>query len=98
MATPTTLTPESGVPASTDAVAPLDLTQPPGTHARRGRWISQWDPEDATFWADGGRRIAQRNLYGSIFAEFLGFAVWAVWSIVVPQLPAAGFAFTVDQM
>ncbi len=66
------------------------------TH-RRGRWIDGWDPEDTTFWHDGGRRIAQRNLYPSIFAEFLGFAVWASWSIVVPQLSAVGFALTVDQ-
>ncbi|MBX9246920.1 NarK/NasA family nitrate transporter [Actinotalea ferrariae] len=64
---------------------------------RRGGWIDTWDPEDTTFWADGGRRIAQRNLYPSIFAEFLGFAVWASWSIVVPQLADAGFALTVDQ-
>ncbi|WP_125773077.1 MFS transporter [Antribacter gilvus] len=62
-----------------------------------GRWIEHWDPEDATLWHDGGKRIARRNLVISIFAEFLGFCVWALWSIVVPQLPAAGFALTVDQ-
>lgn len=67
-------------------------------HHRTGRWIQHWDPEDPTFWNDGGRRIARRNLLISIFAEFLGFCVWAVWSIVVPQLPAAGFALTTDQM
>ncbi|WP_344099979.1 MFS transporter [Myceligenerans crystallogenes] len=67
-------------------------------HHRTGRWIRYWDPEDSTFWNDGGRRIARRNLYISIFAEFLGFCVWAIWSIVVPQLPAAGFALTADQM
>jgi MFS transporter, NNP family, nitrate/nitrite transporter len=64
---------------------------------RSGRWIDRWDPEDPTFWRDGGRRVASRNLWISVFAEFLGFAVWALWSIVVPQLPAAGFALTVDQ-
>lgn len=67
------------------------------THSR-GRWIAGWNPENAQQWAAGGRAIAQRNLALSIAAEFLGFAVWALWSIVVPQLPAAGFAFTVDQM
>ncbi len=83
-------------------VAPTTVTQPTGTReetrARRGRWIEHWDPEDETFWHDGGRKIARRNLVLSIFAEFLGFAAWALWSIVVPQLPAAGFALTVDQM
>ncbi|MET4224207.1 MFS transporter [Oerskovia enterophila] len=64
---------------------------------RRGRWIDHWDPEDPTFWRDGGRKVATRNLWISVFAEFLGFAVWALWSIVVPQLGAAGFTFTVDQ-
>jgi NNP family nitrate/nitrite transporter-like MFS transporter len=63
-----------------------------------GRWIDHWDPEDKTLWEDGGRRTARRNLVLSIFAEFLGFGAWALWSIVVPQLPAAGFDLTVDQM
>ncbi|MBT0994531.1 NarK/NasA family nitrate transporter [Cellulomonas sp. DKR-3] len=65
---------------------------------RPGRWIDGWNPEDAGQWASVGRAIARRNLGLSIFAEFLGFAVWALWSIVVPQLPAAGFALSVDQM
>lgn len=69
----------------------------PAPDRRPGRWIDRWDPEDPTFWRDGGRRVASRNLWISVFAEFLGFAVWALWSIVVPQLPAAGFALTVDQ-
>jgi NNP family nitrate/nitrite transporter-like MFS transporter len=96
MATPTTVTPVGTVAGPTtinDPVVPLAAT-----HSARGRWIDRWDPEDPTFWADGGRRIAQRNLAASVFAEFLGFAVWAVWSIVVPQLPAAGFTFSVDEM
>lgn len=86
-------------------VAPTTVTTPapPRDDARarptrRGRWIDRWDPEDETFWHGGGRRIARRNLVLSIFAEFLGFCVWALWSIVVPQLPAAGFAFTTDQL
>ncbi|UFU04089.1 MFS transporter [Ruania suaedae] len=70
---------------------------PPALRRRTGRWIEQWDPEDAAFWDGPGRRVARRNLWISIFAEFLGFGVWALWSIVVPQLPAAGFALTVDQ-
>jgi MFS transporter, NNP family, nitrate/nitrite transporter len=72
---------------------------PPRPEVRaRGRWIEHWDPEDPEFWDGGGRRVARRNLVVSIFAEFLGFCVWAIWSIVVPQLPAAGFSFTTDQM
>ncbi|WP_043109472.1 MFS transporter [Paraoerskovia marina] len=74
-------------------------TRPEVAIARRsGRWIDHWDPEDETFWNDGGKKIANRNLWISIFAEFLGFAVWGMWSIVVPQLGAAGFTYTNDQL
>jgi MFS transporter, NNP family, nitrate/nitrite transporter len=65
---------------------------------RPGRWIDAWDPEDAEFWARTGQRVARRNLWPSIFAEFLGFSVWQLWSIVVISLPAAGFAYTTNQM
>ncbi|SDS82165.1 MFS transporter [Microlunatus soli] len=60
----------------------------------RGRWIDDWRPEDATFWEQTGRRIAQRNLGWSIFTEFLGFVVWQLWSIVVVMLPKAGFTLS----
>ena len=81
----------------TTATAPILDTSAPLTH-RPGRWIDGWDPEDAGQWASVGRVVARRNLGLSVVAEFLGFAVWALWSIVVPQLPAAGFELTVDQM
>ena len=82
---PTTTTPPS---SSTTTAAP--------TH-RSGRWSDHWDPEDPTFWRGGGRAIARRNLTLSVFAEFLGFCVWALWSVVVPLLPGAGFTLTLDQ-
>ena len=66
------------------------------TH-RSGRWIDHWDPEDPVYWRGGGRAIARRNLGLSIFAEFLGFCVWALWSVVVPMLPGAGFDLTLNQ-
>nr|BFF19322.1 hypothetical protein GCM10025730_28430 [Promicromonospora thailandica] len=92
MSTPTTRDEQTPVTSET--------TAPPRSAIQRrtGRWIDHWDPEDKTLWEDGGRRTARRNLVLSIFAEFLGFGAWALWSIVVPQLPAAGFDLTVDQM
>ncbi|WP_353651401.1 nitrate/nitrite transporter [Nakamurella sp. A5-74] len=79
----------------------VDVSAAPSPNLERrrpaGRRIEVWEPEDETFWRGGGRRVATRNLQISIFAEFLGFAVWALWSIVVPQLSAAGFALSVDQ-
>ena len=69
-----------------------------GLAFRPGRWIDGWDPENPDQWAAEGRPIARRNLALSIFAEFLGFAVWALWSIVVPQLNGVGFDLSVNQM
>ncbi|QIG46708.1 MFS transporter [Nordella sp. HKS 07] len=60
--------------------------------------IEDWRPEDARFWADKGRRIARRNLWISVPALLLAFAVWMVWSVVVARLPSIGFAFTQDQL
>ena len=45
-------------------------------------WISEWNPEEATFWNAKGKFIARRNLIWSIVAEHIGFSVWAIWSIV----------------
>lgn len=62
------------------------------------RWIEHWDPEDPEFWEAQGRGVARRNLVWSIVAEHVGFSVWLLWSAVVVYLPAAGFAFSVDQL
>ncbi|MDT0165483.1 MFS transporter [Actinotalea sp. AC32] len=87
-------TTEPGTTTATGTTTP----SPAGVvERRRGRWIDRWDPEDPHFWENGGRVTARRNLTPSIFAEFLGFAMWASWSIVVPQLASVGFALTVDQ-
>ncbi|MPZ66947.1 MAG: NarK family nitrate/nitrite MFS transporter [Pseudonocardiaceae bacterium] len=50
---------------------------------RHGRWIDYWEPEDEAFWEAGGRRVATRNLWFSIFAEHIGFSVWVLWSVLV---------------
>ncbi|GAB7190507.1 NarK family nitrate/nitrite MFS transporter [Kineococcus sp. NUM-3379] len=68
------------------------------TTPRRGRWIDEWDPEDTQQWGTTGRPTARRNLWLSIFAEFLGFSVWQLWTIVTPSLGRAGFDLTANQM
>ncbi|MCB1312295.1 MAG: MFS transporter, partial [Sedimentitalea sp.] len=60
--------------------------------------LTEWDPEDATFWNAKGKRIANRNLWISIPALLLAFSVWMVWSVVVARLPAIGFDFTQGQL
>jgi NNP family nitrate/nitrite transporter-like MFS transporter len=62
------------------------------------RWISDWNPEDETFWKLKGKAIATRNLIWSIIAEHLGFSIWLIWSIVATKLPQAGFHYTTDQL
>src|SRR5690242_7016416 len=63
-----------------------------------GKWIADWQPEDETFWARTGKKIARRNLIWSILAENIGFSVWLVWSITATKLPAVGFKYTTDQL
>ncbi|RFA16653.1 MFS transporter [Subtercola boreus] len=82
-------------PGGTPAAA---STTPPGLSFRRGRVIDGWNPEDAEQWARGGKDIAARNLRWSIFAEFLGFVIWQLWSIVVVSLPRGGFTFDTGQI
>ena len=78
--------------------APPAPPSAPGLVTRPGRWIDNWDPENTEQWETQGRAIARRNLRWSIFAEFLGFVVWQLWSIVVVSLPAAGFSFDTGQI
>jgi NNP family nitrate/nitrite transporter-like MFS transporter len=55
----------------------------PARSPLRGRWIDQWDPEDAGFWERTGAKIANRNLWFSIFSEHIGFSIWTMWSVLV---------------
>ncbi|GAA3914981.1 NarK family nitrate/nitrite MFS transporter [Streptomyces gulbargensis] len=48
-----------------------------------GRWIERWEPEDETFWREGGEHVAKRNLLFSVFSEHIGFSVWSLWSVMV---------------
>ncbi|WP_284617868.1 NarK family nitrate/nitrite MFS transporter [Aquabacterium humicola] len=60
--------------------------------------IAHWNPEDRSFWSAKGASIAQRNLWISIPALTLAFAVWMVWSVVVVNLPQVGFRFSTNQL
>ncbi|MFF7449259.1 MULTISPECIES: MFS transporter [unclassified Streptomyces] len=60
--------------------APSTVPAPP---SRGGRWIQQWDPEDETFWKNGGEKVARRNLVFSVLSEHIGFSIWTMWSVLV---------------
>ena len=64
----------------------------------QGAVITDWRPEDQAFWQSTGRRVARRNLWLSVPALLLSFAIWQVWSVVVAKLPLVGFTFTTDQL
>lgn len=65
---------------------------------RRRHLLVDWRPDDETFWQQTGRRIANRNLWLSMPALLLAFAVWVVWSVIVVELPHVGFQFTTNQL
>jgi NNP family nitrate/nitrite transporter-like MFS transporter len=62
------------------------------------RVLTVWNPEDKEFWEREGKAIAARNLWISIPALFLAFAVWMVWSVVVVNLPTIGFQFDANRL
>lgn len=62
-----------------------------------GYMLTDWRPEDPSFWENEGKRISTRNLWISIPNLLLAFSVWMVWSVVVAKMPAIGFDFTVGQ-
>jgi len=59
--------------------------------------IKRWEPENLLFWLIRGKRIARRNLILSTLALHLNFIIWMMWSMVVVNLPAIGFALTSQQ-
>lgn len=62
------------------------------------RVLTEWNPEDKAFWEREGKAIASRNLWISIPALFLSFAVWMVWSVVVVNLTTIGFKFDPNKL
>ncbi|MEK8079966.1 NarK family nitrate/nitrite MFS transporter [Pseudomonas sp. XK-1] len=64
----------------------------------QGPVIHDWRPEDPHFWGSVGKQIATRNLWISIPALLLAFAVWMVWSAVTVRLNSIGFTFSNDQL
>ena len=65
---------------------------------RRGKLLTIWTPEDKAFWAQQGQAIANLNLWISVPALFLAFAVWQLWSVVAVNLNAIGFNFSSNQL
>lgn len=65
---------------------------------KEGNWIEKWQPEDEQFWENGGKKIALRNLIFSIYAEFLAFSVWQVFSVVAALMIGLQLGFSNNQL
>jgi NNP family nitrate/nitrite transporter-like MFS transporter len=60
--------------------------------------ITDWRPEDPTFWEHTGKRIAWRTLTLTTLSLVLSFATWFVMSAIVVRLPGIGFKFSEMQL
>jgi MFS transporter, NNP family, nitrate/nitrite transporter len=85
-------------PAGVAMPSDRDATKEISMSSKDPTWITDWNPEDQTFWETKGKVTARRNLIWSIVAEHIGFSVWLIWSIVATKLPAAGFHYSTDQL
>ena len=55
--------------------------------------ISKWEVEDKQFWESTGKKIANKNLWISIPALLLAFAVWIMWSVIATKMKEFGYNF-----
>ncbi len=55
--------------------------------------ISTWNVEDQNFWDSTGKKIATKNLWISIPALLLAFAVWIMWSVIATKMKEFGYNF-----
>lgn len=55
--------------------------------------ISKWEVEDAGFWESEGKTVAYKNLWISIPALLLAFAVWIMWSVIATKMKEFGYNF-----
>lgn len=60
--------------------------------------ITDWRPEDESFWETQGKKVANRNLWISIPALLCGFAVWVYWGIITVQMLNLGFDIPKEQL
>lgn len=60
--------------------------------------ITDWDPDNEQMWAEKGHRIAERNLWISIYCLALSFGIFMLFSVTTVNLDKAGFNFSQTQL
>ena len=63
-----------------------------------GQDLRDWNPEDEQQWKNGGKTIANRNLWISIPSLLCGFAIWIYWGIITVQMLNLGFGFEKSEL
>jgi NNP family nitrate/nitrite transporter-like MFS transporter len=55
--------------------------------------LKNWDVENQKFWGSTGKGVATRNLWISIPALLLAFAIWIMWGMLITYMKDFGFTF-----
>ena len=66
--------------------------------ARGASWLTRWEPENETFWKEGGSSRAWLTLWITTANLIMAFIVWFVVSALVVRLPQIGFKLTTSQL
>lgn len=66
--------------------------------ARGGTWLDHWQPEDAAFWEETGKRLAWRTLAITTANLTMAFITWFLVSALVVKLPNIGFQLSASQL
>lgn len=61
---------------------------------RRNHRIADWNPEDRAAWEAGNKKIARRNLLGTIAGDHVAFSIWTLWPVMALFMPGAVYGFS----
>lgn len=60
--------------------------------------LTEWDPENDSFWESRGKKVATRTLVVTTFNLTLAFSVWFVVSAIVSKLKDVGFTLSKSEL
>lgn len=66
--------------------------------ATNGSWLTRWEPENPSFWANGGSGLAWRTLTLTTLNLTMAFMAWFLVSALVVRLPQIGFKFSPTEL
>ena len=60
--------------------------------------LTDWNVEDQGFWESTAKKIANKNLWISIPALLLSFAVWIMWGVIIKYMKDFGYNFGMEDL